>query len=248
MAFADLGSLGATGSTANNQASLALTTAAAVAVNNLAVIVVAVDNKGSSDGEGNDVSGVTDSAGNTWTKAADFANAQGGAQAGAAVSLWYTRARFALALGGTITATFTTNTTSDASGLTARKFSLDGVGVAVEGTPGTLPNDGADPGSLDVTTSNIACLRIRGIAAEVGNDTALTPTASWQEWANGNSATSGTTGEMCARAEHIISTGTGAASNPTYVSADCASVYVAFREIPAQPWSRGPNVQPTVAQ
>ena len=39
--------------------------------------------------------------------------------------------------------------------------------------------------------------------------------ATWTAWANGNSATTGTTGEICARAEHLISTATGAASDPT---------------------------------
>jgi hypothetical protein len=36
---------------------------------------------------------------------------------------------------------------------------------------------------------------------------------------------------MCARAEHQISTGTSAASNPTWVACDNASVYVAFKEV-----------------
>ena len=80
-----------------------------------------------------------------------------------------------------------------------------------------MNNTGADPASLNVTTDNIACLRVRGIASQVGNNTNLTTTASWTAWANGNSATTGTTAEMCARAEHIISTATSAASDPTYV-------------------------------
>ena len=73
-------------------------------------------------------------------------------------------------------------------------------------------------------------MRVRGIAAQAGNNTSLTTTAGWTAWANGNSATSGTTGEMCARAESRIITGTGASSNPTYVSAIYASAYVAFKE------------------
>lgn len=230
MAFTDLGSLGATGSTANNQGSLALTTAAACAVGELVVVVVAVDNPGNG-GDGG-VSAVQNSGtANTWTKAIQIQNAVA-AQGGASCSIWYTVVTTAISSGATITATFQDANASDASGLTARHFSMAaGNTVAIEGTPGTLlGNTAADPGSLNVTTANIACLRIRGIASQVGNNTSLTPTSTWTAWANGNSATTGTTGEMCARAESLISTATGAASDPTYVSAIYASAYVAFKE------------------
>jgi hypothetical protein len=232
MAFTDLGSLGATGSTANNQVSLALTTAAAAAVGELVVVVVADDNR-ASGGDDLAVTSVQNSGtANTWVKAIQIANAVA-AQGGASCSIWYTVVTSAIASGATITATFGDAAASDASGMTARHFSLSGGNaVAIEGAPGTLVNNtGADPGSLNVTTSNIACLRIRGLAVQVGNNTSLTPTSTWTAWANGNSATTGTTGEMCARAESLISTGTGAASDPTYVSAIYASAYVAFKEV-----------------
>jgi hypothetical protein len=232
MAFTDLGSLGATGSTANNQASLALTTAAAAAIGELVIVVVAVDNR-ASGGDDLAVTAVQNSGtANTWVKAIQVANAVA-AQGGASCSIWYTIVTSAIASGATITATFGDAAASDASGMTARHFSLSGGNaVAIEGTPGTLlGNSAADPGSLNVTTSNIACLRVRGIASQVGNNTNLTPTSTWTAWANGNSATTGTTGEMCARAESLISTGTGAASDPTYVSAIYASAYVAFKEV-----------------
>ena len=230
MAITDLGSLGAIGSTVNNQPSLLLTTTAAVAVGELVVVVIAVDNPQNGGDAG--VASVTNTGtANTWTKAIQICNAVA-AQGGASCSLWYTVATAAMSSGATITATFSDATTSDATAMTARHFSVaTGNGFAVEGTPGTLlHNTAADPGSLNVTTANISCLRIRGCAAQVGNNTSLTPTASWTAWANGNSATTGTTAEMCARAEHRIVTGTSAASDPTYVSAINANVYVAFKE------------------
>ena len=208
MPFADLGSLGATGSTNNNQTTLDLTTAAAVATGNLVVVVVAADNI-ANGGDDNATSGVTLGVGGpAFTKGRQIANAVA-AQAGASVSIWYLVAPSALASGGTIRASFGSGTLVDASGMTARVFSMAaGFTVAVEGTPGTLVSDaGADPGSLNVTTANVPCLRIRGIASQVGNNTNLTPTSTWTAWANGNSATTGTTGEICARAEHLISTG-----------------------------------------
>ena len=233
MAITDKGSLGATGSSANNQATLVLTTALTIAVGELAVIVVAVDNLGTADGDNGEVTSVTNSGtAATWIKAKQFSNAQGAAQAGACVSIWYAIPTVEIASGATITITFSNATTSDASGVTGRVFqtSLSNGWFFDASLTNTLANDAADPASLDVTTPNLHYVRIRGIAAEVGNNTNLTPTTNFTAWANGNSATTGTTAEMCARAEHRISTATSDASNPTYVAADCASAYVVFRE------------------
>lgn len=225
----DKGSLGATGSSADNQATLDLTTTAAAPVGRLVVVVVADDNRlGSADADGAEVASVTDSAGNTYTKGDGWSNNNGTSQTGASVSLWWSVLTRHLRSGATITATFTDGATSDATAMVARQFYKDGT-IAVEAV-GELSNDAADPGSLNVTTTNIACLRIRAIGGEVGNNTSLTPTSSWTAWDNGNSATSGTTAEICARVEHIVSTGTGAASDPTWVACDNASVYVAFKE------------------
>jgi hypothetical protein len=232
MAFGGEVSLGATGSTANNQTTLDLATAAAIAAGEFVCVVVAADNI-ASGGDDNACSGVTlGIGGQALLKATQIANAVA-AQGGASCSIWYGVATSALASGGTIRATFGSGTLVDASGLTARKWTIAaGNLVQIEGTPGQLVNNtGADPGSLNVTTANIECLRVRGIASQVGNNTNLTPTASWTAWANGNSATTGTTGEICARAESRIFTGTGAASDPTYVSAIYASAYVAFKEV-----------------
>ncbi len=231
MAFSDLGSLGATGSTAANQSTLVLTTTATAAVGELVVVVIADDNRitDASDNDDVSVSSVADSAGNAWVKALGWGNLQTATQAGASVNLWYSVITTQLSSGGTITVTFADAALSDATGMTARHFSKSTSYVAVAGS-NVGATDAADPASLDAVTPNVACLRIRGIAGEVGNNTSLTPTGSWTAWANGNSATSGTTAEMCARAEHIISTATGAASNPTWVSCDNASVYIAFIE------------------
>lgn len=235
MPFTGQGNLGATGSTANNQATLALTTAAQASVGELVVLVYADDNTASADGTDDVVASITDNSTggpNNWQRAISFSNAQGAAQAGATVDIWWAVITKQINSGGTITATFTNATQSDATAVTARRFTFTGGSPAIEAT-NTLANDAADPGSLNATTANIECLRIRGIASEVGNNTSLTGTASWTVWANGNSATTGTTAEMCARAEHIISTGTGSASDPTYVTADHASAYVAFKLLPS---------------
>ena len=233
MTIAHIGDLGTALSSGNNQSSLVLTTTADAEAGNLVVLLVAVDNNQTTDGDSTAVSGITDSAGgNTWTRGKEFANGQGANQAGADVSIWFSVLDNTIPSGGTITATFTNATTSDASAMTAKEFSVAaGAGVQIEGTPGGLADDAADPGSLDVTTANRECLRVRAIASESNSATALTVTAGgWAAFAQAVSGAGTSATEMGIRGEWIISTGTGAASNPTAFSADHASAYVAFVE------------------
>lgn len=231
MAFASVGTLGTVAQTANNQTTIVLTTTAALEAGNLGVIIVAVDNNQTTDGDEGAISSMADSAGNTWNKAIEFCNGQGAAQAGTTVSIWYCVPTITLASGGTITGNYTNNASRDESCATAWEFTFSG-SIAIEGTPAGLANDGADPGSLDVTTSNIACLRIRGAAGEVNNATEWTPTSgSWTVFTGERSANVATA--QAVRGEWIISTGTGAASDPTWTTGDMASGYVAFKEVAA---------------
>jgi hypothetical protein len=198
----------------------------------LAVLIVAVDNSQANDGDEIAVTTVTDSGGSTWIKAGEFTNGQGAAQAGATVSVWYAVLANNLDFGGdppdSITAYFSNSTARDAAAMTVKGFTFAaGQPVSVEAIA-TRADDGIDPGSLDVTTSNQEFLRIRGIAGETGSTTALTVTTNWTAFKAAQRG-SGTTG-MAVRGEHRIVTATGAASNPTWVSADHASVYVVIRE------------------
>lgn len=235
MAFSDLGSLGATGSSGNNQATLALTTSASASAGELVVLVIGDDNidnftTSTWPHDGQEVASISDSGSNSWHRAMCNTIGGGSAQGGAALQIWYSILSSNIANGGTITITFTNSTLSDATAVTARHFSFSGTQVAIENV-NSLWNSASDPGSLDCVTPNASFLRIRGIAGEVGNNTSLTVTTNWTGWANGNSATSGTTAEICARAEHHISSGTGDASDPTWVSCDNASAYVVFKEV-----------------
>jgi hypothetical protein len=232
MAFASVGSLGSGGSVTANQSTLVLTTTATLEAGNLGVIIIGVDNNQTTDGDEGAVSGVVDSAGNTWVKGAEFTNGQGTAQAGATCSIWYCVVPSQLTSGGTITASFTNNTSRDASAITAWEFTLSGT-VAVEGTPGTLANDGSDLASLNVTTSNIECLRIRGAAIERGADTLSAVTSGWTNITPaGDSGGGANQSNVSAVGEFIISTATGAASDPTLTTnQDGASIYIAFKEV-----------------
>lgn len=236
MAFSLVASslLGGSSKTANQTAGF-VGPAVTFPVGTLVVIIQAVDNNQTTDGDEGAVTSVTDDAAgstNVWQKAKEFCNGQGSAQAGATCSMWWCQLTTQLTTAHTITLNFSNSASRDASAVIIGAWSVGaGNSVAIEGTPGSLANDGADPGSLNVTTSNIECLRIRGIAGETNSTTALTPTAGWtamdqRQTSGGSSATN-----MAVRGEYIISTGTGAASDPTWTAADCASVYVAFKEV-----------------
>ena len=231
MAFVDAGGMGAVGSATDNQTSLVLTTVAGAAISNLVVAIIGVDNRTPTSGASTDISAVSDSAGNTWVKAHEWSGG-GSIQGTATVAIWYTQVTSTMPSGGTITATFTDSATSDASAISVRKFTVGaGKGIAIDGAPGGANGTNVDPASQDVTTNLVPHLRVRGIASEVGSSTALTPTAAWTVFASAQSATTGTTTEISVRGEFRIVTGSiNVASNPTFVAADYASVYVCFKE------------------
>lgn len=226
--FLSGGSIGTAQSSTANQASFDLVTNQAVAIGELAVIIIACDNFASVDGDEGAVTSISDGA-NTWTKAKEFCNSQGGAQAGATVSIWYTKATTQINNGATITVNLSNATSRDKTCATAWKWYLNGGStLAVEAT-NTLANDAGDPGSLDATTANLECLRIRGIAAETSSVTALTVTNGWTKFTDTQTAGGSAATNMAVRGEWIESTGTGAASDPTYTAVDCASAYAAFK-------------------
>lgn len=233
MAIASVGSLGTAQSKTADQASAVLTTSAALSAGNVAVLVVAVDNNQTTDGDEAAVTSVTDSGGNTWTKGGEFTNGQGTAQTGITCSVWFSNSNNGIANGGTITANFSNSASRDASAMSAWAFSKTaGNNLALEGTPGTLANDAADPGSLNVTTANIQCLRFRGIAGETNATGTITPTAGWTGISGNQTAGGAVTDNVAVRGEFIISTATTAASDPTLGPADHASLYIALKEVP----------------
>lgn len=238
MAIAAGNSANSTQSSTANQASTTIAGDGvfSIDVGHLVVMIIAVDNSQTTDGDEGAVTSITDTAGsNVWSKAAEFCNGQTAAQAGATCSIWYCQAVSQITGATTITVNFSNAASRDKSCITYRSFTVGaGSTVAIEGTPATLANDGADPGSLNVTTGLIECLRVRGIAAESSTATALSPTdGTWTAFSGQTTAGGGSTANMAVRGEFKISTATGAASDPTLFAADCASVYVAFKEVVA---------------
>jgi len=195
----------------------------------LGVLVIACDNLDGGDGDFNVVQSVTDSAGNTWQKAAEFTNGQGSAAAGATVSVWYTVATTTLPTTGSITVTFRSALTAKAA--IGQAYSIDAASVAVEATVGGA-DDGRDPSPLSVSSlPSREYLFVRAIASESSSTTALTPSTGFTAWHQAVTSGGGSASNMGARAERRIATDTSAWSDPTLFNADHASVLVALYEV-----------------
>ena len=234
MAWTSLNTLGSNQSKTAGT-SIALTTSAAVEAGHVVVVIVAIDNTQTTDGNTSEVSSITDSAGgNTWVKAREFCNGQGGAASGATVSVWYSKLTNAIVSGGTITANLANSITAKA--ISAWEFSIAaGATVSVAGTPQDLANDNADPGSMTVPgLSSREYLFIRGIAAETNSTAALMPTSNFAAFTGNQTSGAGAASNMAVRGEFAILTGTTATSDPTYTAVDCASVFFALRESATQ--------------
>ena len=243
--WSSVGSLGSASSKSANQASLVLNTNAVLEAGKVAVVLIAVDNAQTTDGDENAVTGITDTAGNQYFKAREFTNGQGAGQGGACVSVWYTKATAQLNAGQQITATFSNNTLRDASAISAWKFALalDGV-VSVENSA-ILANDGADPGSLDLTVAFGEYLWVRAQAHERPQSDTFTKTVAYQGTFDKNGTTGGGAAtNMTVAGEFDIVIGTSNPSNPAWSNAaDEASALVAFKLTP----SASPSVIDNVA-
>ena len=231
MAFASVGTLGATSDiVAGTSITHAVTVLAAIG--SIVIVVVAKDNASTTDGNTNEITSVTDSVGNTWTKAREFCNGQGAANAGCTVAVFYSRLTSQLSVGDpqdTITANFSDSRT--ASALSAWNFS--GTAISVSGGA-DLANDGAEPGSMSISgIPSAQYLFLRGIAVETAPIIGLTPTTSYTaltEAAGGIGAAG-----LAIQGEFRILTATGDTSDPLGEVADNASVFVAFKESAAPP-------------
>jgi hypothetical protein len=77
-----------------------------IGANNVVIAVIGKDNLASANGETTEISGVADTNSNTYAKAAEYTNSEGGAGLGATVGAWIARVTSALDNTDTTTATF----------------------------------------------------------------------------------------------------------------------------------------------
>lgn len=245
MSFSVVASASVSGSSKTaNQSTMVVTPPATWVAGKFAYLGIATDNNGTTDGAAAHVSSITDSIGNTWNLGSSWRAGRGAAQGGATVSLYYCLITTGYN-GSTNTVTFnlTNNTVRDATSYAGTAFTIGGGNtVSLEGTPATQATTNADAPSMNVTTANIECLRVRAIAAEVDSGAFTSTDGTWASVsATGTTGGSGVT-NMCFKSEWKISTGTGDASDPTGWTSDQASVYVAFKEVA----SGGQSVVPVI--
>lgn len=198
---------------------------------NLGVLAIAVDNLTTTDGNTNNIVGVTDSVGNTWVKAREFTNGQGGSAAGACVALFYCIATTNLPAAGTITVDFS-GTPTNACAVIGLEFTK-GAGTTINLDGGTdVANDASQPSNLTLSSlANKEHLFVRAVANEAVL-TSIFPTTGYD---GGGVATSGGGGasNMGAYIEAGVITGTSSTSTMSFVTggADNASVFIALSEV-----------------
>jgi hypothetical protein len=234
MTWARVGTFGAVGQDKTSSSSIAtdnVNSVGTAAVGSVVIVGIAKDNLQTTDGNTSEVTTVTDSKGNTYTPIREFCNGQGGAGAGAVISLWYSLLTTAINVGATDTITANFNGAITAKAIVADNFTIGaGATVSVAGNATDLANDAADPGSMTISgLTSGPYLFIRATALE-RPQTGWTPTTNYTQLTlKGTSGGSAVT-NMEYDAEFRIFTGTGDTSDPTATAVDSASIYVALKE------------------
>lgn len=246
MAFGSVGSLG-TGTSVSSGTSLAFSPAAQLDAGNIGILIISLDNESTTDGNTSEVSSVVDSVGNTYSKLREFCNGNGAANAGATVSVWFTKATTNLTTGGTVTVTLANTKTVKAA--TFWEFTIGGGNTLQVATSGAadLARDATTPGSLALAgLANKEYLFIRGIGTEHRTDV-VTATANHTKFTDAPADGGSAAASQTASGEWRILTGTGNTSNPSATTtSDRATTLLALEEIAAgggfqAAWARNAN-------
>jgi hypothetical protein len=237
MSITSVGTLGNGVVGASGSANCSLTTSAAIEAGNVALLWWSSENSSTADGNTNEHTSVTDSAGAvSWTKLYEYCNANGAADAGITTSLWYRpKQGSTLASSSTITGT-RTDSRADQTMLAwefATTYDL------IDDTSGPVGNatDGSNGfGSAafsGLTSKERLYFRSLGKKANVASTTDLTPSASFTMASNIRSRNNAAA--TTARGEFRINTSTGETSDPTFAfTGDTAAVFVGLVEdVPA---------------
>jgi hypothetical protein len=238
VAIASVGSWGIGSSGASGTTLLLAGTLSTIEAGNVAMVLIAADNTGTTDADHSQVSSIADSVGgNTWTKIEEYTNGQGSAGTGVTVSLWQSRLTNAITSTDDITVTFGGAITDKCGEVW--EFT---VGGALTEAAAAVPNatDGSN-GFGSVQFSGLASasrLYLRALAKEV-NPAATAFTASAGFTAMPGTRSRNNAAAVCIRGEFIIATSTGQTSNPTFaIAGDTAGVFVALTDVPAASGNR----------
>lgn len=235
MAFSSVGTLGAS-STKSSSSSHAHTVTNNASANTCVVVVVAKDNAGTSDAETSEVTSVTDSQSNTYTKIAEYSNGSLGAANGACTAIFFSKLTTALtASTDTITANFSAAT--GAHGVSAWNFSMGSSNTLSSAGYQTGEDSGAKPGA--VTLSSLAgsteYLFVRGGANENNTLAGYAATdGTWTICSTAASSGGSAVTNIGVSGEWKIATSTSETSDPdTSHNSDWAHLLVAIKETAA---------------
>lgn len=173
-----VGSLGASSNKASVTSASHTTTAAALA-GSIVVVIVSKDNVATTAGVTSEVTGVTDSAGNTYAKAYEYTNpsASPAAGAGATCAVFFSRLANPLPLGGSITAAFSSAIVAKA--LSAWNFAVGNGGtLALEGATGRAGTNTL-PAQTVSGLENVEHLAMRAYAVETGETFGYVSQTGW---------------------------------------------------------------------
>jgi hypothetical protein len=230
MAITSAGNRG-TGASTTSGTTLGVTHAAVSStVGQVVILTIACDNAGTTDADHDEIQGIADTGGNTWSKLGEFTNGQGAANAGTTVSVWMSKITTQLDSGNTITVTF--KNTIEAKCGSAWAFDVGAGKILSVVQTQTSATDGANGwGSSAISgLSSLSRLYFRGLSKEANSLTQITVTGGFTAITNTRSGSSGD--EQCVRGEWDIDTSTGSTSNPTLASAtDAAGVFMALEEV-----------------
>jgi len=232
MAITAVGSLGTNG-LATSSTTVTLVANAAVLAGDWIVVNVASNNTSTVDGDNSEVSSVTDTRGNPWTKLGEWTNANGAAGSGVTTSLWMTQVSVDIPANDmTITVTYGTARANKA--ISAHAFRSDLFSGPYRFQNAITPDDTDSSNNFGSVsqlgvTPEVQVIYFRGLGKQANTTTQLTPTSGYTAITNARS--SNVAAARCAYGEFIIQDSTGQTSDPTLaVSGNTAGVFVAIAE------------------
>lgn len=243
-ATASVATLG-TGSATTSGSTIVITTSAQLDAGNIGIVVTShnsADN--TNDSETNDVSSVTDSAGNTYTKLIGLNNNGSGVAGDPAVygSVWFTKATSTLASGGTITVTLAGDRLGRAA--SAWEYTVDSGNTLQIASGGSVSQElnAADPASLALSSlpsKEYLFFRHSGVN---GRDGTFTGTTDYTKLSVAVANTGGGAASRQTVSEFIIATATGHTSNPSGVTVTGVEFLLALEEVAVGGGAVGPNL------
>lgn len=200
----------------------------AIPVDNVFIVIVAKDNTTTTEQQSTEVSSVTDTVSNTYTKIGEYSKG-GAADSSATCSVWYTQVTTEITASSAITANFAASITAKA--MAGAIFTVAAGSTVTPQSPQFAAGTGTAAPSMSISgLPNKEYLFLRGIAIETSSGGQI-ETAGYAEIAGTRTTGGGGASNMGAQGEWDIATGTGSTSAPIVVSADHAHVFFALEEI-----------------